>query len=451
MSKEWRSSTAFGLTYETRDLDTVYVTSRNLNAGQSNVDSGSNIDVTQLRERVEDRGAFLQEEVLLLHESLSVLAAILAEQSTVNGDPNKLYFYPKASATYTIPGLESTFDILRARLAYGEAGNQPLYGQKFTPLVATDNIEGNAGIRNGGVAGDPNIKPERQREIEGGVDAVTWDGRIVVELTGYQRNVSDLLLSRTLAPSTGFTTQFFNGGELRNRGVELTFQIEPVKTEKFLWTSRTIFSLNRSKIVDLPVPSFLTGGFGTGLGAFRIEEGASATQIVGNDGLNPDGTCCVVHKVGDTEPTFRMSFVNNFTYGDWGLTSLWDWQQGSDVINLTRFLYDLGQNSPDFATAGAQRLMDQETHAGVYIEDATFFKLREVSVYYELPKSWVRELGPMSSGTISLSGRNLLTITNYSGLDPEVSNFGNQPIARNIDVAPYPPSRSFWLSLTANF
>ncbi len=450
-SKKWRSASALGFLYESRDLDTVYVTSRSLNAGQSNLDAGSNIDVSQLRQRVQDRGAFLQEEVLLLDESLSVLVAILAEQSSVNGDPSKLYFYPKVASTYRIPGLEANFDLLRVRFAYGEAGNQPLYGQKFTPLVATDNIEGNAGIRNGGVAGDPNIEPERQREFEAGVDAVAWEGRVVVELTGYQRNVTNLLLQRTLAPSTGFTTQFFNGGELRNRGIELMLQVEPVKTSNFLWTSRAVFSLNRSRIVDLPVPAFLTGGFGTGLGAFRIEEGASATQIVGNDGLKADGTCCEVRVVGDTEPTFRVSFVNNFTIGDFGVTSLWDWQQGSEVINLTRFLYDLGQNTPDFATAGAQRLMDQETSAGVYVEDATFFKLREVSVSYALPESFISELGPLTGGTISLSGRNLLTISNYSGLDPEVSNFGNQPIARNIDVAPYPPSRSFWLSLTAAF
>jgi TonB-linked SusC/RagA family outer membrane protein len=448
-TKVFKSSSTLGLTYETRDLNTVYVTSKNLTAGQTNLDSGSNIDVNQIRQKVNDRGAFFQEEVLLLNESLSLLGAVLAEQSSVNGDPKKLYFYPKASAAYKIPGMAPRFDLLQVRAAYGETGNQPLYGQKFTPLTATGTIEGHPGINNGGVAGDPNIKPERQREFEGGVDAVTWDSRLVVELTGYQRTISDLLLSRAVAPSTGFTTQFFNGGELRNRGVELTVQVEPVKTHDFDWLSRIVFTLNRSKITDLPVPSFLTGGFGTGLGAFRIEEGASATQIVGNQGVDATGTP-IVKKLGDTEPTFRMSFVNNLTFGDFALTSLIDWQQGSDVINLTRFLYDAFGNAPDFEASQA-RLEKQKTDASVYIEDATFVKLREVSISYTLPKSLLAQLGPLSNGVVSLSGRNLLTLTNYSGLDPEVSNFGNQPIARNIDVAPYPPSRSFWLSLTAQF
>ena len=84
-----------------------------------------------------------------------------------------------------------------------------------------------------------------------------------------------------------------------------------------------------------------------------------------------------------------------------------------------------------------------------YIEDASFLKLREVSVAYEVPKKIASQIGPLKTLTISASGRNLLTFTNYSGLDPEVSNFGNQPIGRNYDVAPYPPSRSFWFSLTA--
>jgi len=211
------------------------------------------------------------------------------------------------------------------------------------------------------------------------------------------------------------------------------------------------------------VPAFLTGGFGTGLGAFRIEEGASATQIVGNHGLNAMGNCCAVEKLGDTEPDFRIGFFQSVSWKGLGLSVFADWQQGSQIINLTKFLYDLGQNTPDFAdpagvdedgmpiTVGQKRLADQGTDAGVYIEDATYLKLREVEVFYDFPEKWVTSLGPMRTLRASVAGRNLLTFTPYTGLDPEVSNFGNQPIARNIDVAPFPPSRSFWVSVQAGF
>jgi outer membrane receptor protein involved in Fe transport len=462
-AKSWASATTVGLQYEDRDLTTVYVTSRNLNAGQTNVDYGTNVDITENRQLIRDRGAYLQEEVLALNDRLSVLGAVRFEQSSTSGDVNEVYLYPKLAATFSIPGLPATFEQLRVRAAYGEAGNQPRFGQKFTPLTGVSNLEGQPAVEVGGTAGDPAIQPERQREFEFGTDIVGFDGRGVVELTVYQKTISDLLLSRALAPSTGFTTQFFNGGELRNRGVELMLQIVPVKASGFEWLTRTTFSLNRSEVTDLPVPAFLTGGFGTGLGAFRIEEGASATQIVGNHGLNAMGNCCAVEKLGDTEPDFRIGFFQSVSYKGFGLSVFADWQQGSQIINLTKFLYDLGQNTPDFGvpdgvdedgmpiTVGQRRLKDQATNAGVYIEDATYLKLREVELFYDFNEKWVSTLGPMKTLRASIAGRNLLTFSPYTGLDPEVSNFGNQPIARNIDVAPFPPSRSFWFSVQAGF
>jgi hypothetical protein len=202
------------------------------------------------------------------------------------------------------------------------------------------------------------------------------------------------------------------------------------------------------------------GGFGTALGAFEIAEGASATQIVGNDTL-PDGTP-VVRKVGDATPDFNMSFNNDISYKRFRLSALLDWQQGGTLVNLTKFLYDLGQNSVDFATpvtvggeettVGARRLELFGRQTAVFLEDASFVKLREVTLAYEFPEDLVGRLwGRARYAQLSVSGRNLLTFTDYSGLDPEVSNFGNQNIARNIDVAPFPPSRSFWFSLRVGF
>jgi TonB-dependent starch-binding outer membrane protein SusC len=79
-------------------------------------------------------------------------------------------------------------------------------------------------------------------------------------------------------------------------------------------------------------------------------------------------------------------------------------------------------------------------------------KLREVTLALEVPAALVARFGRgVRSAELSLSGRNLLTFTDYTGMDPEVSNFGNQQIARNIDVAPFPPSRSFWFSVSLGF
>jgi TonB-dependent starch-binding outer membrane protein SusC len=129
-------------------------------------------------------------------------------------------------------------------------------------------------------------------------------------------------------------------------------------------------------------------------------------------------------------------------------------------LNLTRLLYDFGQVTEDYAdpipgssqTVGERRLAGFGRTAGTYVESATFVKLREVTLSYDLPQFVVRNLW---RGTryvrVSASARNVFTSSPYTGLDPEVSNFGNQAVGRNIDVAPFPPSRSFWFGIDLGF
>ena len=450
LSNTFQAATTLGYLYDQHEANTLYVVARNLTAGQPNVDSAPENSPSQQRELIKDVGVYLQQEVRLLDDRLTLLGGLLGERSSVNGDADELYFYPKLATTYRLPVPEEILELARTRVAYGETGNKATYGFKFTPLDTTQNVDGNGGVIGRREYGDGNLRPERQREIEVGVDAIGLDGRGVVELTVYQRSIDDLILERNVAPSTGYEIERLNAGALRNRGIELMLQVTPVRRDDLLWLSRTIFSLNRSRMTRLDVPAYNVGGFGTSVGVFRIEENASATQIIGNY-IMENGE--VGQKVlGDAEPTFRMSFVNNVTYRDFELSTLLDWQQGSDVINLTRLLYDGAQNSADYVDAGAERISRWASgETAVYVEDATFLKVREIALSYNLPSSILDHAGFMERGTVSLSGRNLLTLTSYSGMDPEVSNFGNQTIARNIDVAPFPVSRSFWLSLEAGF
>jgi TonB-dependent SusC/RagA subfamily outer membrane receptor len=442
-SGKFRSSLSGGFTYEKVDLSSVYVVAQNLNSGQPNVDSSTAVNITHNRLRTEDTGVYVQEEVALLDEKLSMLVGLLGERSSLNGNPDKYFLYPKVAAVYELPVPEEKFELVRARAAYGEAGNRPNYGQKFTALNATGNIDGNAGVTLGLAAGDADIEPERQREFEIGVDGALEEQRAVAELTFYQRNISNLLLQRSLATSTGFTTEFLNGGSMRNRGIEAAVQVTPI-LNPVDWTTRATLTLNRSMITDLPVPAFdiTAAGFGTGLGAYRIEEGKSATQIVGSIGDE-------VAVVGNGEPDFRVGWSNTFKYKQLTLGTLIDWQHGSDIVNLTRLLYDFGNNSPD-AEAAAMRL-EAFSNGDIrpYIEDASFVKLREVALTYDVPEKIATQIGPLRTLQVGIMGRNLITWTGYSGLDPEVSNFGAQPIGRNYDVAPYPPSRSFWFSISA--
>ena len=456
------ATTSVGVNGSSRDLRISRIVSRNLVGGLGIVGAGTSVQVLEQRQRVEDFSLFAQEEVLTLNERLMLTAGITADRSSANSDTEKYFFYPKVAGSFRFSQPFRALEELKIRAAYGQSGNQPLFGQKFTPLSAVENIAGLPGlvVPVQGPVGSTNLRPERQREFEAGADVTLAGGRGAVELTGFRKDVSDLLLQRTLAPSSGFGVEIFNGGKLRTTGVEVGVNLVPIQTADADWIVRTSYASTRSKIVSLPVPPFRVGGFGTALGAFEIAEGASATQIVGNDSL-ANGTT-VVRKIGDANPDFTMSFVNDLRFRALRLYGLVDWQQGGSIINLTKFLYDLGQNTADYAdpitvgtlqtTKGANRLRVFGRQTAVYVEDASFVKLREVTLSLQVPPAMVSRFGRgVRSAELSLSGRNLLTFTDYSGMDPEVSNFGNQQIARNIDVAPFPPSRSFWLSVNLGF
>lgn len=480
----YTATTSVGFQEEDYDLNIGRIVSRNLIPGQGNVNAGTSVSVAQRREQVRDFGFYAQEEVLLKDERLFVTFGARADRSSNNGDQTKYQWYPKAAASYRFIAPFSGVDELKVRAAFGQTGNRPAYGQRFTALDATQNIGGLAGLTLSGAAGSPDIKPERQTELEGGVDAVLADGKASVELTLYQKTVSDLLLPRTVAPSTGFTTQFENGGKLRNRGVEIAVGVSPINRPELQWVARATYWRNRSVVQELPggdTTGFRVGGFGCSDGCFFLKPGHSATVIFGNLDTLANGQCCKVGRIGDAMPDFKMSLSNELTRGAWSLSMLWDWQKGANVVNLTRLLYDLGKVTPDyavrldsatavrrgcaaavdtvgsaggpgFALEGECRLTAYGEKTAVYTESATFLKLREITLSWTVPRSIIDRLWAGAHDVrLSVSGRNLVVITDYKGMDPEVSNFGNQPVQRNIDVAPYPRSRSFWFSISAGF
>ncbi|HEX9893069.1 MAG TPA: TonB-dependent receptor plug domain-containing protein, partial [Gemmatimonadales bacterium] len=450
----FNARTSAGLTYAEREADINRIESRDLIAGQPNVSAGTSVRVREIRTLIKNFGFFLQEELLLLNERLQLTGGIRADQSSLNADASALYYYPKAAASYRIENTGSSwFDEVKFRAAFGQTGNEPLYGQRFTPLNSTLNLGGIAGTVVGGTTGSTDLHAERQQEIEVGLDGQFFDNRLALEASYYRKDVKELLLTRNLPPSSGFAQEIFNGGKLRTQGVEVTATLIPVQSATTSWLLRTTFADNHSTITELPVPPFQTGGFATSLGVFQIEEGKSATQIVGNY-LLPDGTRAPDAKaVGDANPDFKMSFTNEITYKGFNFHVLLDWQQGGNVVNLTRLLYDANGLSPDVEAAGERIGTWATGETAIYVESATFAKLREVAVSYELPRSVVQSIwsGVRTAG-LSLSARNLIWFaTPYSGFDPEVSNFGNQPIARNIEVTPYPASRTFYFTINVGF
>ncbi len=445
------ATTSAGMRRGYSNYNSTNVVTQNLLTGQQNVDRGSAVNVFENRTLVRSLALFAQEEVLLFDERLFVTGGILGQRSTNNQDVNKLFYYPKASISYRIPKA-GVFDELKFRAAFGETGNEPVYGQKFTSLLGVTN-SGQNGVVLGGVLADPTLHPEREKEIEGGVDLGMFDSRIALSLTAYQKNNSELILQQTLAPSSGFGVRIFNGGEIRNRGVEATLSGVPVRSKDVTWDTHVTFTLNRGKVLSLPdgVPAFEPpNNFGFGYGSGYIESGHSPSQIRGTVDSAGVG---VLRTVGDYQPRYVVGFSNQITIGKIRLYGLLDWRHGGDVVNISQNVYDELGTAPDYAASQVRDSLFNNIGESVYVQDASFVKLREVSVSYQLPASLVHSVfGDRVTGMrAEFSGRNLLTWTKYKGLDPEVSNFGNQNIDRGQDLAPYPPTRSFFFTLGVDF
>ena len=456
------ATTSFGVRQDRAQRYYQSTTARGFPPGQTDVDQGLQSFIDEDQQLVKTFSYYAQEEFLTLSDALLVTAAVNSERSSNNGDSKKFYAYPKFSASYRIPFAVPYTDNVKLRAAYGKAGNQPPFGYKYTNLVTFTN-DGIIGGRPSAIKGDPNIKPETSTEIEGGFDAQFVDGRVALDFTAYRKQVDDLILQANLAPSTGISTLNLNGGQLVNKGLEIGLNLNPIAGDMFDWTSRTTFSRDRGTLTKLDprVKSFLAGSyFSNRYAAVRIQEGKSTTQVESQIGcsapLGATGRCATASIkygiVGDERPDFTMGFSNDFRVGPIRLATLLDWRKGGIVANLTNNYFDssdLGKNP----TVSEARIAAYRRGETVYAENGGFVKLREVNISYTLPASLVDRAFMSRAHDIRLEvlGRNLKTWTRYSGLDPEVSNFGNQNLGRFQDVTPYPPSRQIWAAISANF
>ncbi len=455
-SDAFQSTTSFGTQSEVRDLDASSTIAKNLIGGLQNIDRGTATEVRQERQRSLDFGVFVQEEVLAMDERLLLTAGVRADRSSNNSDTEEFHYYPKFAASYRIPVAGDLIGEVKFRTAWGQSGNQPVYGQKFTEYEGR-NIGGLPALRVEGTTAALDLSPERQSEIEGGVDATLFRDRATVEITYFNKTIDNVILERSLAPSTGFDEAIFNGGEVNVWGVESAVTVVPFLSADLQWTARGTFTMDRSKVVSLPVPRFTIQGFGYFYGTTVAEEDRSLTLLWGN-GPDPETGEIGVRPLGDSNADFRVGFSNDVRVGSVHLYGTLDWQKGGTNNNLTQFLFDLTRNTEDCNDAVdgesvcVKRNREFPNNSGTYFQDASFVKLRELSVSYDLPQAAVARLwGRARHMRLNVSGRDLLTFTDYPGLDPEVSNFGSEAVGRGQDVAPYPPSRSFWLSVDVGF
>ncbi len=453
--------TQAGLTEENVNINNVVNTATQLIGAQTNVNQAGSIKVDQLRTLQRDRGFFIQEE-FNYNDIAIITAGLRGDKSSRNGDANKLYYYPKLSGAFNIHELPSwssdKISQLKIRAAYGQSGNFAPFGAIYTPLVPVI-FNGTAGSLIGLTQGNEQLGPEKQLELETGLDVGILKNRVTLEFTYYRKKVEDLLLNVQIPTSSGFTFDWKNVATIQNKGVEIGLNAIPISNDEWKWTSGINFWKNKAEVTRLDVPAFNTGAFGATLGTYRIQKGKSPTQIVGiagpGDKVDPESKLGIF---GDAEPDFQMSFTEHVTYKKWEFNVLMHWKQGGKNINLSTLLSDIFGTSPDYdkksldptgaSTNGPFRLNALGTTAKPWVENASYFRVREIGLSYHLPKEWFRNIADVKVG---FSGRNLINKFKYNSYDPEVSNFGTNAISSNVEVTPFPSARSFNFDVSINF
>ncbi|MEO7964309.1 MAG: SusC/RagA family TonB-linked outer membrane protein, partial [Gemmatimonadaceae bacterium] len=457
----WASATTSGgLQLETRRGNDYNIQGRGLGPAQVIAAGAANTQVTNQRTLVQNQAFFAQEELLMFGERLYVSGAVRGERSSVNADRQQTYYFPRFSGSYRFIKPISFVNELKLRVAYGQSGNQPNYGERDLTFASYGLNNGLAGYGLPGTIGNSTVRPERLKELEYGLDAGFLNDRVRLEATYYNRDITDLLVRPTLAPSSGITTTTLNGGVMNAKGYELGLTTIPFQSKNAQWTSRANWFQNKAEIVSFPAgvkpfrDNTAARGFGNSYGQIFYSPGHSVSTIWGNGLVNGVQTTQI--PLADANPHYVMSFSNDFNYKRFNVNVLVDYRHGGTLSNMTKNLYDEGGNSWDYddksPTAGVplgQYRYDTWNggrNTAVYLEDGSYTKVREVSVSWDLPQRFFGVVPGARSGRLSLSGRNLFIISGYNGFDPEVNN-GGAYVVRFVDLAPFPPTRSFFLSV----
>lgn len=482
---EWlESTTGIGATIQTEKYYTTGITGTQLGPIARVSTNAATVVPNDSRADINIMGFFAQ-QTFGFGDRFFLTGAGRYDVSSVFGQDNRWQFYPKVSGSYLVSnegfwqGMSEIIPIFKLRASYGQAGNLTAIGayDRYTNYNSVS-LPGLPGVIPSTQLGNSGIKPERQVETEVGADMSFLGGRLGLEFSVYKKDVKDLLLFVGLTPSTGFLNQYVNIGTMTNKGFELMITGAPIETERVRWTSTLIYSRNRNEVNDIPggVLPF-PGGFGQvaavdgyPLGSFyatffaRNPDGSLLLTPAGlpqpeRAGRNPEtgqpAGATVPKVIGDPNPDWTGSWVNDILVGErLSFRTQFDAVYGFDVFNFTR---RVGERDLYGGLAGYEPELRGEVPKGTsavlfgifenYIEDGSFIKLREVSVAYDFKPAF---LGG-NNMRLSLAGRNLFSIDDYSGYDPEVNAAGQSNAVRGFDFVEVPIPRTYALGLNFTF
>ncbi len=457
----------------TKYLRSNFVRGTGLPAGVSNPSRGKVIDGFVDYQRNTDVGLFAQQDANFEDKVIGSVG-IRFDKSTLNADFDKFYAFPRASLAVNAARFGdwagSAVSQMKFRVAYGATAGLPTFGTTYSQLTVSG-VGGLGGLVPSTILGNSSIKPERATELEYGLDFGLFNGRVTGELTLYNKKVFDLIQPLTTAPTTGVTSTQINAADLTNRGLELTLGADVVRSSNFSWFVQPIFWYNRSKITRLAIPERLTGGFGATFGQWRVKEGFSPTQIVGQPRTDPnDPRSWTVY--GDQQPKYELSLMNRITFlKHFEFSALLNYRHRFTVVSLSRVLWDEGGNTYDWNETDDIG-NDGKTPNGMYRQNVnglgdngdpkpgynpdvySFLKLREVALYYRVPSATLKSVfgNAVSNVRFGVSGNHLLRWTNYTaGYDPENSNFGSLALGGGVDLGSSPAVRRMMFHIAVDF
>jgi TonB-linked SusC/RagA family outer membrane protein len=362
--------------------------------------------------------------------------------------------------------------------------------------------------------GNPNLKWESTAQADIGIDVSLFKGRLTSTIDVYRKVTDDLLMGRELPGYVGVETVIDNVGSIENKGIEVLIGGDPI-TGKFRWNTSFNLSLNRNKVLDLGpgidqigfVPT--SGGYGLAddymflevgqpfglmrgwkyLGLWGSDEEAVArsyghlpgtpkyADLSGPDG-KPDGFVDEKDKtiIGYGYPKFTWGFTNLLTYKGLELSALIIGSQGNDLFNTIRIRRETYEaNDPkvwnywtpenqdtdipalyDGKWVEDQLLQDKyvfgtsEGTTSRWVEDASFTRLKTITLAYNIEQKLLNKIG-FTKARVYFSGTNLLTLTKYSGYDPEIAAYPEDDATIGVDLSVYPTAKMYTFGIDFTF
>lgn len=475
-----QGNTSIGTQFTEEIFRGTYAYGAGLLAGTGSL-AGTNklFSVDEANTQVRTIGGFVQQR-LNFADRFYLTGAVRADDNSAFGEDFDLVYYPSLSASWVVS--EEAFfpqsDFLttfRLRTAYGRSGRQP--GtldaiRYFSPVAVTVQNASVPGFTFGGT-GNPNLEPEKSSEIELGFEAGMINDRLGLDVTYYNKTSEDLLVARRLAPSLGVsTTQFANLGEVNNQGLETRLDADLLRNDQVAWNAQVTASWNTNELVDLGIDP-TTGEdispiiFGLGGNTQRHTEGRPLGAYFqptiefddadGNGLLSPSEVTVsdTAEYLGSPFPTREASFSTDVTLFDVvRLSGLLDYRGGYKQFNSTRefrcgaFFVCEDAYNPDTSLEDQANVIASAFYgtAAGYIEDADFVKLREIALTFMAPRDFASRFGA-NALSLTLSGRNLKTWTDYTGFDPEINFAGSGSAFSTAEFLTQPPLRTFTLRL----